>query len=114
VYKVSLVLQLCPWCLPSILKTKQWCIHKLLRHFTHLKLAFHKLINEKLCVFRCTCTPRTREFDALTTCGVIVSSPLVNKVRSSSMLTGQKTCDMIARTSLALVIGLELDASPSI
>jgi hypothetical protein len=35
----------------QILKTKQWCTHKLLRHFMHLKLALHKVINGKLCVF---------------------------------------------------------------
>jgi len=39
------------------------------------------------CVFSlCTCTPRTREFDALVACGVVVSSLLVNKVRSSYVL----------------------------
>jgi hypothetical protein len=33
------------------------------------------------CVFSlCTCTPRTREFDGLTACGVVVSSPFANKV----------------------------------
>jgi hypothetical protein len=34
------------------LKTKQQCIHKILHHFMHLKLAFQKLISgKKLCVF---------------------------------------------------------------
>jgi hypothetical protein len=37
--------------LVQILKTKQWCTHKLSSHFMHLKLTLHKLINEKLCVF---------------------------------------------------------------
>jgi hypothetical protein len=98
----------------QILKTKQRCTHKLLSHFTHLKLAFHKLINGKLCVSWCTCTPGTQEFDALTACGVIVSSPLANKVRSSSILKGWKDYGMIARGPLTLVIGLELHASLSI
>ncbi len=60
----------------------------------------------------CTCTPGTRKFDALTTCGEIISSPLANKVRSSSVLRGRKNYGMIAQAPLALVIGLELDASP--
>jgi hypothetical protein len=65
------------------------------------------------CVFSwCTCTPGTWKFDALTTCGVVVSSPLANKVRSYSMLRGRKDCDMTAQAPLALVIRLELDASP--
>jgi len=64
------------------------------------------------CVFS-WCTPRTREFDALIACGVVVSSPLANKVRSSSVLKGRKYCGMIAWALLALVIGLELDASSS-
>jgi len=39
------------------------------------------------CVFSwCTCTPGTQKFDALATYGVVVSSPLANKVRSSFML----------------------------
>jgi hypothetical protein len=29
----------------------------------------------------CTCTPKTWKFDALAACGVVISSPLVNKVR---------------------------------
>jgi hypothetical protein len=67
------------------------------------------------CVFSwCTCTPGTREFDGLTTCGVVVSSPFTNKVRSSSVLKGRKDYGMTSQTLLALVIGLELDASPSI
>jgi hypothetical protein len=61
---------------------------------------------------KCTCTPRTREFDALIACGVGVSSPLANKVRSSSMLRGRKDYGMTARAPLALVIGLQPDASP--
>jgi hypothetical protein len=76
----------------------------------HLKLPFHKLISGKLC----TCTPRTREFDALTTCGVVVSSPLANKVFFSSVLKGRKDYGMTAQTPLALVIRLEPDASPSV
>jgi len=67
------------------------------------------------CVFsQCTCTHGTREFDALIACGVVVSSPLANKVRSSSMLRGRKDCGMTTRAPLALVIGLEPDASPSV
>jgi hypothetical protein len=62
----------------------------------------------------CTCTPGTREFDALIACGVVVSSPFANKVRSSSVLKGWKDYDMTARAPLALVIGFESDASPSI
>jgi hypothetical protein len=43
------------------------------------------------CVFSwCTCTPGTRKFDALIACGVIVSSPLTNKVHFSFVLGGQK------------------------
>jgi len=65
------------------------------------------------CVFSwCTCTPGTREFDALTACGVVVSSPLANKVHSSSMLRGRKDCGMTARAPLAMIIGLEPNASP--
>jgi hypothetical protein len=56
----------------------------------------------------------TQEFDALATCGVIVSSPLTNKVRFSFVLKGRKDCGMIIRAPLALVIGLELNASPSV
>ncbi len=67
------------------------------------------------CVFSwCTCTPGTWEFDALTTCGVVVFSPLANKVCSSSMLRRQKDCGMTTRTPLALVIGLEPGVSSSI
>jgi hypothetical protein len=50
--------------------------------------------------------------DALTACGVVVSSPFANKVRSSSMLKRQKDYGMITRAPLALVIGLELDVNP--
>jgi len=63
---------------------------------------------------RCTCISGTREFDALAACGVVVSSPLANKVRSSSVLRGRKDCGMIARAPLALVIGLEPDMNLSI
>jgi hypothetical protein len=56
----------------------------------------------------------TQEFDALAACGVIASSPLANKMCSSSVLKGQKDCGMITQAPLALVIGLELDASPSV
>jgi len=60
----------------------------------------------------CTCTLRTWEFDALTACGVVVSSALANKVQSSSVLRGPKDCGMTARAPLALVIRLEPYASP--
>ncbi len=53
-------------------------------------------------------------FNALIACGVVVSSPFANKVRSSSMLRGRKDCGMTARAPLALVIGLEPDVSPSV
>jgi hypothetical protein len=67
----------------------------------------------KNCVFSwCTCTPKTQEFDALTTCGVLVSSPLSNKVCSSPMLRGRKDYGMAARAALALVIGLEPNVNP--
>jgi len=67
------------------------------------------------CVFSwCTCTLGTRKFNALTACGVVVSSPLANKVHYSSVLKGRKDCGMIVWAPLALVIGLELDASPSV
>jgi hypothetical protein len=45
------------------------------------------------CMFSlCTCTFGPREFDALVACGVVVCSPLANKVRSSSLLRGWKDC----------------------
>jgi len=69
---------------------------------------------ENCVFFLCTCILRTREFDALTACGVVVSSPLANKVRSSSLLKGQKDCGMIAQAPLALIIGLEPNVSPSV
>ncbi len=69
---------------------------------------------ENCVCFLCRCTPVTREFDALIDYGVIVSSPLANKVFSSSMLRGRKDCGMIAQAPLALVIGLEPNASPLI
>jgi len=62
----------------------------------------------------CTCIPRTREFDALATCDVIVFSPFVNKVCSFFVLKGQKDYGMTTRAPLALVIRLELDVSPLI
>jgi hypothetical protein len=61
-----------------------------------------------------TCTLGTRELDALAACGVVISSPLTNKVRSSFVLRRQKDCGMTAQAPLALVIGLEPNASPSI
>jgi hypothetical protein len=67
------------------------------------------------CVFsRCTCTLGTWEFDALVACGVVVSSPFTNKVGSSFVLRGRKDYGMNAQASLALVIGLEPNASPSV
>jgi hypothetical protein len=66
------------------------------------------------CVFSlCTCTPGTREFDALAVC-VVVSSHFANKVCSSSVLRGWKHYGMITQALLALVIRLELDANPLI
>jgi hypothetical protein len=61
-----------------------------------------------------TCIPGTQEFDALIACGVVVSSPLANKVHSSFVLKGRKDCGMIVRAPVALVKGLELDVNPSI
>jgi hypothetical protein len=67
----------------------------------------------KNCIFSlCTCTPRTREFDALASCGVVISSPLANKVFFSFVLRGWKDYGMTTWTPLALVIGLEPDANP--
>ncbi len=67
------------------------------------------------CVFSwCTCTPRTQEFDALVACGVVVFSPLANKVCSSSVLRGRKDCGMTIRTPLVMIIGLEPGVSSSI
>jgi hypothetical protein len=67
------------------------------------------------CVFSwCTCTLGTQKFDALTTSGVVVSSPLANNVCSSFVLRGRKNYGMTIWAHLALVIGLEPDASPSI
>jgi len=67
------------------------------------------------CVFLgCTCTLGTQKFNALTACGVVVSSPLANKVCSSPVLKGQKDCAMTIRAPLALVIGLEPNANLSI
>ncbi len=64
--------------------------------------------------FLCTCIPGTRKFDALAACGVVVSSPLPNKVCSSFVLKGQKDNGMTIQAPLALVIGLELDTNPSV
>jgi hypothetical protein len=65
------------------------------------------------CVFSwCTCTHGTRKFDALVACGVVVSSPLANKVCFSSMLRGRKDYGMITRVLLVVVVGLEPYASP--
>jgi len=67
------------------------------------------------CVFSlCACTFGTQKFDALVAYGVVVSSPLTNKVHFSSMLRGQKGCGMTVRAPLALVIGHEPNASPSV
>jgi hypothetical protein len=65
------------------------------------------------CVFY-WCTPGTWEFDTLATCGVIVSSPLANKVCSLFVLKGWKNCGMTTRVFLTLVIGFEPDVSPSV
>ncbi len=62
----------------------------------------------------CTCIPRTRKFDALAACGVLVSSPLANKMRYSSVLRGRKDYGMIVQAPLVVVIGLEPSASPSV
>jgi hypothetical protein len=62
----------------------------------------------------CTRTPGTWEFDALATCGVVVSSPFANKMRSFFVLRGRKDYGMVVWAPLALVIGLEPDVSPSV
>ncbi len=64
--------------------------------------------------FWCTYILGTRKLNALATCGVLVSSPFANKVRSSSVLRGRKYYDMIIRAPLALVIGFEPNANPSV
>jgi hypothetical protein len=67
------------------------------------------------CVFSwCTCIHGTQKFDALVACGVVVSSPLANKVRSSIVLRGRNDCGMITQAPLAMVVGLEPDARPSL
>jgi hypothetical protein len=67
------------------------------------------------CVFSwCTCTLGTQEFDALATCGVVVSSPFANKVCFSSVLKWRKDYGITALALLAQVIRLEPDASPSV
>jgi hypothetical protein len=58
------------------------------------------------------CTLGTQEFDALTTCGVVVSYPFANKVHSFSMLRRRKNYGMIAQVPLAAIIGLEPYVSP--
>jgi hypothetical protein len=82
-----------------------------LHHFTHLKLALHKLISGKLCVF----LMYMYSWDMRIWCpnSLWCSSllPFVNKVRFSSMLKGQKDCGMTVRAPLALVIGFEPDVS---
>jgi hypothetical protein len=69
---------------------------------------------ENCVFFLYTCTLGTRKFDALTAYGVIVSSPLTNKMHSCFMLRGQKYYGMTPRAPLALVIGLEPNVNPSI
>jgi hypothetical protein len=65
------------------------------------------------CVFSwCTCIFGTWKFDALAICGVVVSSPLANKVRFSFVLRGRKDYGMSAWTPLVLIIGLKPNASP--
>jgi hypothetical protein len=62
---------------------------------------------ENCVFFWCTCILGTRQFDVLTAYGVVVSSPFVNKVCTSSVLRRQKDCGMTIRAPLALVIRLE-------
>jgi len=59
----------------------------------------------------CTCTLGTQEFDALATCGIIVSSPFANKVCFSFVLKGRRDYGMTIQAPLALIIGLEPNAS---
>jgi hypothetical protein len=105
---MSLVLSLKSWKLNNSVLTSFWA--------TSCIWSWHSIsLSVENCVFSWrTCTPGTREFDALATCGVVVSSPLANKVRSSSVLRGRKDCGMTAWALLALVIGLGTDANPSV
>jgi hypothetical protein len=67
------------------------------------------------CVFSlCTCTLGTQEFDALAAYGVVVSSPFANKLGSSFVMRRRKDCGINTQAPLTLVIGFELDASPSV
>jgi hypothetical protein len=77
-----------------------------------LKLALHKLINGKLCDF----LMYMYSWDTRIWCpsGVVVSSPLANKVHFFSMLRRQKDCVMTVRAHVTLVVGFEPYASPSI
>jgi len=105
---MSLVLTFKSWKLNNGVLTSFWAI-------SHI-WSWHSIswLVENYVFSLCTCTPRTREFDALIAYGVVVSSPLTNKVRSSSVLRGWKDCGMTTRAPLALVIGLEPNAGPSI
>ncbi len=91
-----------------VLSFKCWklinkCIHKFLCHFMHLKLALHKLMYMCLWDMKIWCP---------STCGVVVSSPLANKVRFSFVLRGLKDCGMTIQAFLTLIIGLEPYVSP--
>jgi hypothetical protein len=64
----------------------------------------------------CTCTLGTREFDALAACGVVVSSPLANKVHSCHnpslrLATKAKACKVTgqegARESPHMLVGVQ-------
>ncbi len=105
---MSLVLSFKSWKLNNGLFTSFWAISFIWN--------WHSIswLMENYVFSWCTCIPRTREFDALIACGVVVSSPLINKMSSSSMLKGRKDYGIITWTPLALVIELEPDAIPSV
>jgi hypothetical protein len=115
VFRVSFIIAI----MSLVLNFKSWKLNNdvftsFLSHFMHLKLTLHKLISGKLCVF----LMYMYSLDTRIWCPSSLSCnnifPLANKVRSSSVLKGQKDYGMSARALLALVIGLELDASPSV
>jgi hypothetical protein len=102
---MSLVLSFKSWKLNNSVFTSFYAISRIWN--------WHSIsLSVENCVFSwCTCNLGTQKFDALIACGVVVSSPLANKLRFS-VLKGRKDCGMTVRAPLALVIGLEPNASP--
>ncbi len=103
---MSLVLSFKSWKLNNGVLTSFWATSRI--------WSWHSIswLVENYVFSWCTCTFRTREFDALTACGVVVSSPLAKKVHFSSMLRRWKDDGMIVPAPLALVIRLEPDVTP--